>query len=151
MRKTIAEQPCNVARLSRCVVSRLWKAAASQALTSTEKVEAINAVSILTSMLPVLFEAEHEHKLVLSVFWQGTMPGVQEPEPMPLAQPLMDSVVFLLSKPGFSCDAPGLPSGVPLAESVVGRQHDAVRTGLLKLSEWCEIDRIQEGISWFLD
>ncbi len=111
---------------------RLNKTASS----GTDKQIAINAASVLIVILPVLFEDEHEHHMVHNLFWAGVLPGATQQEaPMPLAQPLMDAVLVLLTKPSFACDGQSLKPGTPLSACTVAKQYDATRTVLLKLSK----------------
>jgi hypothetical protein len=107
------------------------------ASTGQDKQIAINAACVLTIIMPVLFEEEHEHHLVHNIFWSGVLPGASEADPrMPLAHPLMDAVLALLIRPDFACDGQSLKPGTPLASCTVAKQHDATRTVLLKLSEY---------------
>ncbi len=133
VRKTIKEQPGNIGRLARAAVVRLNKTASS----GQDKQIAINAASVLIVILPVLFEDEHEHHMVHNIFWAGVVPGASQQEaPLPLAQPLMDAVLVLLTKPTFACDGQSLKPGTPLSACTVAKQYDAIRTVLLKLSKY---------------
>ena len=43
----------------------------------SEKEGVLAAASLLSRLLPILFESEHEHHLVETIFWKGEMPGSQ--------------------------------------------------------------------------
>eukprot|EP00285_Hemiselmis_virescens_P014139 CAMPEP_0173379844 /NCGR_PEP_ID=MMETSP1356-20130122/2652_1 /TAXON_ID=77927 ORGANISM="Hemiselmis virescens, Strain PCC157" /NCGR_SAMPLE_ID=MMETSP1356 /ASSEMBLY_ACC=CAM_ASM_000847 /LENGTH=563 /DNA_ID=CAMNT_0014333261 /DNA_START=61 /DNA_END=1749 /DNA_ORIENTATION=+ len=135
VRKVVKDQPVNVARLARACVGRIHQAACVQgAMSVQERTIVLNCSSMLTSLLPVLFEGESEHGLVESVFWKGVMPGAAaEDQPMPLAEPLMSCILCLFMRPGIGVDAPGCPADAMLKDSIVGKAYDKPRTQLLKL------------------
>ena len=107
VRKAIAAQPQNIGLLARMAVGKLAKAADGKgSMLPAEKEGVLAAASLLSRLLPILFESEHEHRLVETIFWAGQMPGGAASDPaIPLAPGLMDSAMVLLFRVGFTISA----------------------------------------------
>uniref|UniRef100_A0A6U4MU41 HID1 domain-containing protein n=1 Tax=Hemiselmis andersenii TaxID=464988 RepID=A0A6U4MU41_HEMAN len=137
VRKIVKEQPANVARLSRACVGRMHQACSVQdvrGMPPADRTAVLNCTSMLTSLLPVLFEGESEHGLVETVWWKGAMPGADaQQQAMPLAEPLMSCILCLLLRPGIGCEMQGCDPSRKLSDMALPRSCDKARTQLLKL------------------
>ena len=150
IRTALKDRPRNLALLSRHAVSKLRKAAAStKSFTPMEQEAVLGAAAVLSRLLPVLFEQEHEHKFVENVFWYGKLPPsskagtAEQVEQDALALPLLESCIALLFKPGFTCSSVEEKTTGwygSLAKSTTSgrsRQFDQARTEMLRLLLVC--------------
>ena len=104
VRKAIKEMPQNIGMLARMAVGKLAKAAESKgALSSVEQESVLASAALLSRLLPILYESEHEHNMVETIFWKGQMPGdTTGAAAIPLAPGLMDSALVLMYHQGFT-------------------------------------------------
>lgn len=159
VRTLVKERPRNVANLARKAVSRLVKSAGSKGnMIAMEQQSVLNISAMLARLLPILFEGERDHHFIDKVFWRGAMPaaagsdtaGVSAvpevvPAPseadgpnQPLAAPMMDAILALLFKQGFTCSGGGdeltWEGGMGKSASTgKGAQFDVGRSEMLKL------------------
>ena len=62
----------------------------------SEQEGVMSAAACLSRLLPILFENEHQHQLVETIFWKGQIPGGAATDPcIPLAPGLMDSALVI--------------------------------------------------------
>jgi len=104
IRKAIKEVPQNIGLLARMAVGKLAKAAEGKGnMPQVEQDGVLAAASLLSRLLPIMYESEHEHHLVDTIFWKGEMPGAAAGEAaIPLAPGLMDSALVLMFRVGFT-------------------------------------------------
>eukprot|EP00960_Hanusia_phi_P016040 472513-Hanusia_phi.AAC.2 len=149
IRSALKDRPRNLALLSRHAVAKLRKAAEStKSFPPMEQESILGAAALLSRLLPVLFEQEHEHKFIENVFWRGMLPpsskSTTEEDPIDaLALPLLQSCIALLFKPGFTCSSAEEKTtgwyGSLANSSTSGRsrQFDQARTEMLRLLLVC--------------
>eukprot|EP00802_Teleaulax_amphioxeia_P007698 Tamp_07705.p1 GENE.Tamp_07705~~Tamp_07705.p1 ORF type:complete len:632 (+),score=163.56 Tamp_07705:441-2336(+) len=127
--------------LARMAVGKLAKAAENKStLVASEQEGVMSAAACLSRLLPILFENEHQHQLVETIFWKGQIPGGAATDPcIPLAPGLMDSALVLMYHVGFTVGGAnertagwngGITAGVGKTSA---KQLDAGRLEMLKL------------------
>jgi hypothetical protein len=115
VRQLLKERPKNMVTLVQKLVNHLSKFAASKgSLIEAEQQQCISCANLLTRIIPFIFETRGD-TFADDLFWKNLIRGEDAPEPQnghtsapspqqhPLAQELMDAILVLLFKPGFTC------------------------------------------------
>jgi hypothetical protein len=114
VRQLLKEKPNNMDSLIRALVSQLGKFASSKTrLMESEQQQCITSAKLLTRVLPFIFE-NRESTFAENLFWNSpSTTGDEDTDHQnghkpassqrPLAQKLMDDILTLLFKPGFTC------------------------------------------------